>query len=174
MPPKFVSAAGVPIAAVAAVAALNVATAAPAAAAPPQSIGMQCGSANPLFWAPSFTWNINAGSGASEPEGKRGLEPSLLLAGGNDLPYPVSGTSFGPNWYGTQVQLDWHNETTGASGHSTSNQDAWKQNPSIPYNHAFPGVGTVSFTVTIQTGGGWWFVNTQNAVCKGTVSVVPV
>jgi hypothetical protein len=102
------------------------------------------------------------------------LEPSLLLSGGNDLPYPPGGLipSIGPNWYGTQVLVDWTNTTSGESGRSVSDQAAWNQNPGIPINRTFPGTGTVDFTVTVQTGGGWWFINTQNAVCQGTIDVV--
>ncbi|TCN48187.1 hypothetical protein EV641_118111 [Rhodococcus sp. SMB37] len=144
------------------------------ATAAPTSTDMTCTSANPLPWAPSFTWNIRAGSGESIPPGGDVLEPALLLSGGNDLPYPPGGLipSIGPNWYGTQVLVDWTNTTTGESGRSVSDQAAWNQNPGIPINRTFPGTGTVDFTVTVQTGGGWWFINTQNAVCQGTIDVV--
>lgn len=58
------------------------------ATAAPTSTDMTCTSANPLPWAPPFTWNVRAGSGESIPPGGDVLEPSLLLSGGNDLPYP--------------------------------------------------------------------------------------
>lgn len=175
MPRKLVTAVMSPIVAVAvaAVAALSTAGAATAAAAPPSSVTMSCGSANPLFWAPSFTWNLIAVSGASRPDGNSEFQPSLGLAGGNELPYP-QGFSIGTAWYGTQVVIDWHNETTGKSGRAVSDQQALQQNPGIPVNSVTPGVGTVNFTATVQTGAGWWFVNTQNAVCKGSISIVPV
>lgn len=103
------------------------------------------------------------------------LEPAILLSGGNELPTPPGGLipSIGINWYGTRVSVDWHNTTTGATGHSVSDEAAWQQNPGIPINRTWTGTGTVSFTVTVQTGAGWWFVNSQNAVCQGTISVVP-
>ena len=75
--------------------------------------------------------------------------------------------------YGTRVVVDWHNETTGASGSSVSEEEALKGKPGIPVNRTWTGTGTVNFTVTAQTGGGWWFVNTQPAVCQGTIEVVP-
>lgn len=143
--------------------------------APPTSTGLSCSSANPLFWAPSFTWDIRASSGESRRPGADHLEPSLLLSGGNELPAPPSGLipSIGPNWYGTRVLVDWHNATTGQSGHSVSEATAWQQKPGIPINRTWTGTGTVDFTVTVETGAAWHFVNTQNAVCKGTISVVP-
>ncbi|MFE3290496.1 hypothetical protein [Rhodococcus sp. NPDC059234] len=143
--------------------------------APPTSTTMTCSSANPLFWAPSFTWNVNAASGESLRPGGSGLEPAILLSGGNELPAPPGGLlpSIGINWYGTRVLVDWHNTTTGATGHSVSDEAALQQKPGIPINRTWTGTGTVDFTVTVQTGGGWWFVNPQNAVCKGTISVVP-
>lgn len=143
--------------------------------APPISTTMTCSSANPLFWAPSFTWTVNAASGESLRPGGSALEPAILLSGGNELPAPPGGLlpSIGPNWYGTRVSVDWHNLTTGASGHSVSDEAAWQQKPGIPINRTWTGTGTVSFTVTVQTGAGWWFVNPQNAVCQGTISVVP-
>ncbi|GAA4479161.1 hypothetical protein GCM10023094_23880 [Rhodococcus olei] len=142
--------------------------------APPTSTTMTCSSANPLFWAPSFTWNVRADSGESLRPGGTELEPSILLSGGNELPTPPGGLipSIGPNWYGTRVLVDWHNATTGQSGRSTSDEAAWQQKPGIPVNRTWAGTGTVSFTVTVQTGAGWWFVNPQNAVCTGTISVV--
>lgn len=142
--------------------------------APPTSTTMTCSSANPLFWAPSFTWNVQASSGESRPPGGE-LEPSILLSGGNELPVPPGGLipSIGPNWYGTRVLVDWHNTTTGASGHSVSDAAAWQQAPGIPINRTWAGTGTVDVTVTVQTGAGWWFVNPQNAVCTGTLTVVP-
>ncbi|QNG18637.1 hypothetical protein G4H71_00215 [Rhodococcus triatomae] len=143
--------------------------------APPTSTTMTCSSANPLFWAPSFTWTVTASSGESLPPGGAGLEPAILLSGNNELPAPPAGLlpSIGPNWYGTRVLVDWHNSTTGASGSSVSDEAAWQQKPGIPINRTWTGTGTVSFTVTVQTGAGWWFVNPQNAVCQGTISVVP-
>lgn len=145
------------------------------AAAQPSSVGMSCGSANPLPWAPPFTWQIHAASGASQPPGGSALEPSLLLSGNNDLPdppaslFPILTTT--P--YGTRVQVDWHNETTGASGTSVSDEEMLKGKPGIPVNRTFTGVGTVAFTVTVRTGGGWWWLNTQTAVCRGTVAIRP-
>lgn len=143
--------------------------------APPTSTNMTCTSANPLFWAPSFTWNINAASGESLRPGGAALEPAILLSGGNELPAPPPGLlpSFGVNWYGTRVLVDWTNKTTGQSGRSVSDEPALQQKPGIPINRTWTGTGEVDFTVTVQTGGGWWFVNPQNAVCKGTISVVP-
>ncbi|MFD4181994.1 hypothetical protein [Rhodococcus sp. NPDC058514] len=143
--------------------------------APPTSTTMTCGSANPLFWAPSFTWNIRAASGASLRPGASELEPAILLSGGNELPRPPGGLipSIGINWYGTRVLVDWRNETTGATGRSVSDEAALQQTPGIPINRTWTGTGTVSFTVTVETGAGWRFINTQNAVCKGTISVVP-
>jgi hypothetical protein len=139
------------------------------------STTMTCGSANPLPWAPPFTWTVTAGSGESLPPNGDALVPSLLLSGGNELPAPPGGLipSIGPNWYGTQVLVDWHNNTTGESGRSVSDQAAWLQKPGIPINRTFTGVGNVDFTVTVQTGGGWWFLNTQNAVCRGNIDIVP-
>ncbi|MFC4603919.1 hypothetical protein [Rhodococcus kronopolitis] len=136
---------------------------------------MTCTSANPLFWAPPFTWTINAASGASLRPGAADLEPALLLSGGNELPVPPGGLlpSFGLNWYGTRVLVDWKNTTTGASGRSVSDEAAWHQMPGIPINRTWTGTGTVSFTVTTQTGAGFWFVNPQNAVCRGEVTIVP-
>ena len=138
------------------------------------STTMTCGSANPLPWAPAFTWTVTAGSGESLPPNGDALVPSLLLSGGNDLPAPPPGLipSIGPNWYGSRVVVDWNNTTTGQSGRSTSDEAAWQQKPGIPINRTWTGTGTVAFTVTVQTGAGWWFVNPQNAVCKGTISVV--
>lgn len=144
-----------------------------AAQAAPTSTTMTCGSLNPLFWQPSFTWDIRAASGwSAPPDGP--LEPAILLSGGNELPVPPGGLlpSIGVNWYGTQVLVDWHNRTTGQSGRSVSNQEAWQQHPRIPINRTWSGTGTVDITVTVQTGAGWWFVNTQNAVCRGTIDVV--
>ncbi|CAM2888193.1 Secreted protein [Prescottella defluvii] len=143
--------------------------------APPTSTTMTCGSANPLFWAPAFTWTVHAASGESLRPGAAALEPSILLSGGNELPAPPAGLlpSLGPNWYGTRVSVDWHNLTTGASGRSVSEETAWQQKPGIPINRTWTGTGTVSFTVTVETGAGWRFVNPQNAVCQGTISVVP-
>lgn len=143
--------------------------------APPTSTDMTCSSANPLFWASPFTWNIRASSGHSVPPGGSVLEPALLLSGGNELPRPPGGLipSIGVNWYGTQVTVDWRNTTTGASGRSVSDQEAWKQVPGIPVNRTMTGPGAVSFTVTTHTGAGWWFVNPQSAVCQGTISVLP-
>ncbi|MGW0044361.1 hypothetical protein [Rhodococcus sp. NPDC003348] len=140
--------------------------------APPTSTTMTCSSANPLFWAPAFTWNVRAASGAAAPNDGP-LEPAILLSGGNELPIPTS-FEFGVNWYGTRVLVDWHNQTTGASGRSVSDEAALQQYPGIPINRTWTGTGTVDFTVTVQTGGGWWFVNPQNAVCRGTISVVPM
>lgn len=139
------------------------------------STTMTCGSANPLPWAPAFTWTVTAGSGESLPPNGDALVPSLLLSGGNDLPAPPPGLipSIGPNWYGTQVLVDWHNNTTGESGRSVSDPAAWQQQPGIPINRTFTGVGNVDFTVTAQTGAGWWFLNTQNAVCTGNIDIVP-
>lgn len=144
-----------------------------ASAEPPTSTTMTCSSANPLFWAPPFTWTVTAGSGESRPPGGE-LEPALLLSGNNDLPTPPGGLvpSIGPNWYGTRVLVDWHNVTTGHSGQSVSDEEAWKQKPGIPVNRTWTGTGTVDFTVTVQTGAGWWFVNPQNAVCRGSVTIV--
>ncbi|MEV0107533.1 hypothetical protein AB0H42_14465 [Nocardia sp. NPDC050799] len=172
---KFVTAILAPTTAVLAAAALITAGAGTAAAQPAPSTNMTCGSANPLPWAPPFTWQIRAASGASQPPGGTVLEPSLLLSGGNDLPNPPASMFpiFGTTPYGTRVQLDWHNETTGASGTAFSDEEMLKQKPSIPVNRAWPGVGTVSFTVTTQTGAGWWFLNTRSAVCRGTVSILP-
>ncbi|MFD3812016.1 hypothetical protein [Rhodococcus sp. NPDC058639] len=141
-----------------------------AAHAAPTSTTMTCASANPLFWAPPFTWTVTASSGESRPGGVGEFQPSILLSGHNDLPDPTG--SIGPNWYGTQVLVDWHNTTTGQSGRSVSDQEAWKQNPRVPSNRAITGAGTVDFTVTLQTGAGWWFVNSQNAVCQGTIDVI--
>ena len=143
------------------------------AQAAPTSTTMTCSSANPLFWAPPFTWTVTASSGESAPPGGE-LEPALHLFGGNELPVPPGGMipSIGINWYGTQVLVDWHNRNTGESGRSVSDQEAWQQHPRIPVNRSWTGPGTVDFTVTLQTGAGWWFVNTQNAVCKGTIDVV--
>ncbi|ANS30981.1 hypothetical protein ACVH9Z_36030 [Rhodococcus opacus] len=143
--------------------------------APPTSTTMTCSSANPLVWAPPFTWTINAASGESLRPGGSALEPAILLSGGNELPTPPGGLipSIGVNWYGTRVSVDWHNTTTGATGHSVSDEAAWQQKPGIPINRTWTGTGTVAFTVTVQTGAGWWFVNSQNAVCQGTISVVP-
>ncbi|MGW6693849.1 hypothetical protein ACWF62_08740 [Rhodococcus sp. NPDC054953] len=140
----------------------------------PTSTTMTCSSANPLFWAPPFTWTVHAASGESRPPGGE-LEPAILLSGGNELPTPPGGLipSIGPNWYGTRVLVDWRNTTTGASGRSVSDEAAWQQKPGIPINRTWTGVGTVDFTVTVQTGAGWWFVNPQNAVCTGTIAVVP-
>ncbi|MGW5387128.1 hypothetical protein [Nocardia sp. NPDC003963] len=172
---KFVTAVLAPTTAVLAAAALVTAGAGTAAAQPPSSTDMTCGSANPLPWAPPFTWQIRASSGASLPPGGSVLEPSLLLSGGNDLPDPPASLFpiFGTTPYGTRVQVDWHNETTGASGTAFSDEEMLKQKPGIPVNRAWPGVGTVSFTVTARTGGGWWFLNPQAAVCRGTVSIRP-
>lgn len=143
--------------------------------APPTSTTMTCGSANPLFWAPAFTWTVTASSGESLPPGGSALEPAILLSGNNELPAPPGGLipSIGPNWYGTRVLVDWTNTTTGATGHSVSDEAAWLQKPSIPINRTWTGTGAVSFTVTVETGAGWWFVNPQRAVCQGTISVVP-
>ncbi|UYP20164.1 hypothetical protein OED52_06375 [Rhodococcus sp. Z13] len=143
------------------------------ASAAPTSTTMHCSSQNPLFWAPPFTWTVTASSGESRPPGGE-LEPAILLSGGNELPAPPAGLfpSLGLDWYGTQVLVDWHNRTTGESGRSVSDQAAWQQKPGIPVNRTWTGTGTVDFTVTVQTGGGWWFVNTQNAVCQGTIDVV--
>ncbi|MFF0816834.1 hypothetical protein ACFYVR_17020 [Rhodococcus sp. NPDC003318] len=143
--------------------------------APPTSTTMTCGSANPLFWAPRFTWTVTASSGESLPPGGAGLEPAILLSGNNELPAPPGGLipSIGLNWYGSRVLVDWTNTTTGASGHSVSDEAAWQQKPGIPINRTWTGTGAVSFTVTVETGAGWWFVNTQRAVCTGTISVVP-
>ncbi|WP_009475720.1 hypothetical protein [Rhodococcus sp. JVH1] len=143
--------------------------------APPTSTTMTCSSANPLVWAPPFTWTINAASGESLRPGGSALEPAILLSGGNELPTPPGGLipSIGVNWYGTRASVDWHNTTTGATGHSVSDEAAWQQKPGIPINRTWTGTGTVAFTVTVQTGAGWWFVNSQNAVCQGTISVVP-
>ncbi len=146
------------------------------AAAEPTSTGMSCGSANPLPWAPAFTWRIGAASGASRDDVNKPLQPSLLLSGGNELPVPPGGLipSIGINWYGTRVQVDWHNRNTGASGRSFSDEARFTQHPVIPVNRTFTGSGTVDFTVTVSTGAGLWFINTQNAVCRGTISVKPV
>ncbi|MGW0182607.1 hypothetical protein [Nocardia sp. NPDC003345] len=158
-----------------AAAALVTAGAGPATAQPAPSTDMTCGSANPLPWAPPFTWSVRASSGASLPPGGAALEPSLLLSGNNSLPNPPASLFpvFGTTPYGTRVRVDWHNETTGASGSSTSDEETLRQKPGIPVNRTWTGVGTVSFTVTTETGGGWWFVNTQRAVCRGTISVLP-
>lgn len=144
------------------------------ATAQPTSTGMTCTSGNPLFWAPGFTWNIHAGSGESIRPGGDVLEPALLLSGDNDLPAPPSGLlpSIGLNWYGSRVIVDWHNTTTGESGQSISDEANWQQKPGIPINRTHTGVGTVDFTVTAQTGAGWWFLNTQNAVCTGKIAIV--
>jgi hypothetical protein len=143
------------------------------ASAAPTSTTMTCSSANPLFWAPPFTWTVHASSGESRPEGGE-LEPAILLSGDNELPTPPGGLlpSIGINWYGTQVLVDWHNRNTGESGRSVSDQAAWNQKPGIPINRTWTGTGTVDFTVTLQTGAGWWFINPQNAVCQGTIDVV--
>ncbi|MEU5841728.1 hypothetical protein [Rhodococcus sp. NPDC047139] len=143
------------------------------AQAAPTSTTMTCSSANPLFWAPPFTWTVHAASGESAPPDGP-LEPSLLLSGGNELPIPPGGLlpTLGINWYGTQVLVDWHNRNTGQSGRSVSDREALQQHPRIPVNRTWTGTGTVDFTVTLQTGAGWWFVNTQNAVCKGTIDIV--
>ncbi|TJZ75977.1 hypothetical protein FCG67_18310 [Rhodococcus oryzae] len=143
--------------------------------APPTSTTMTCGSLNPLFWAPSFTWTVHASSGESLRPGGSALEPAILLSGGNELPAPPPGLlpSFGVNWYGTRVLVDWTNKTTGATGHSVSDETALQQKPGIPINRTWTGTGAVDFTVTVETGGGWRFINTQKAVCKGTISVVP-
>ncbi|WP_328387229.1 hypothetical protein [Nocardia sp. NBC_00416] len=172
---KFVTAVLAPAAAVLAAAALVTAGAGAAAAQPGAYTDMTCGSANPLPWAPPFTWNIRASSGASLPPGGAALEPSLLLSGGNDLPNPPASLFpiFGATPYGTRVQLDWHNETTGVSGTAFSDEETLKQKPGVPVNRAWTGVGTVAFTVTTRTGGGWWFVNTRTSVCRGVVSVHP-
>ena len=142
---------------------------------PPTSTTMTCASANPLFWAPSFTWTVTASSGESLRPGAAALEPAILLSGGNELPAPPPGLlpSIGPNWYGSRVVVDWNNTTTGQSGRSTSDEAAWQQKPGIPINRTWTGTGAVAFTGTVQTGAGWWFVNPQSAVCKGTISVVP-
>ncbi|MFD1811060.1 hypothetical protein [Rhodococcus gannanensis] len=143
--------------------------------AEPTSTTMTCSSLNPLFWAPAFTWSVNASTGASLPPGGDRLEPSLLLSGNNELPAPPGGLfpALGVNWYGNRVLVDWTNRDTGQSGRSVSDESALLQKPSIPVNRTWTGVGVVDFTVTIQTGGGWWFVNAQNAVCRGTVSILP-
>jgi len=143
--------------------------------AQPTSTTMVCSSLNPLFWAPSFTWTITAASGASLPPGGAALQPSILLSGNNELPAPPSGLfpSIGPNWYGTRLFVDWTNRTTGGTGRSFSDEVAWQQKPSIPINRTWAGTGAVDFTVTVQTGAGWWFVNPQTAVCRGTITVVP-
>ncbi|SEL54528.1 hypothetical protein [Rhodococcus maanshanensis] len=143
--------------------------------APPTSTNMTCGSANPLFWAPSFTWTIRASSGASLRPGADALEPAILLSGGNELPVPPGGLipSIGVNWYGTRVLVDWHNTTTGATGRSVSDETAFQQYPGIPINRTWTGTGAVDFTVTVETGAGLRFINPQKAVCKGTISVVP-
>lgn len=143
--------------------------------AEPSTTTMTCSSNNPLFWAPPFTWTVTASSGASLRPGGAALEPSLLLSGGNELPAPPSGLipSIGPNWYGNRVLVDWTNRDTKESGRSVSDETAWLQKPSIPINRTWTGTGVVDFTVTVQTGGAWWFVNPQNAVCKGTVSILP-
>ncbi|WP_241665705.1 hypothetical protein [Prescottella subtropica] len=143
--------------------------------APPTSTTMTCSSLNPLLWAPSFTWAVTAASGESLPPGGDALQPSVLLSGGNELPVPPGGLipSIGPNWYGTRVLVDWHNRTTGESGRSVSDEAAWNQAPGIPINRTWAGTGTVDVTVTVQTGAGWWWINPQNAVCHGTLTVVP-
>ncbi|WP_280426086.1 hypothetical protein [Nocardia carnea] len=171
---QLVTAALAPATALAAATALLTAGAGTAAAQPPSSTDMTCASANPLAWAPSFTWHIRASSGASRPPGGE-LEPALLLSGGNDLPNPPASLFPIPTTtpYGTQVQVDWHNETTGASGTSVSDEEMLKGKPGIPVNRTWTGVGTVAFTVTARTGGGWWWLNTQTAVCRGTISVLP-
>ncbi|ONM50024.1 hypothetical protein B0T44_14390 [Nocardia donostiensis] len=174
--PRFATAA-VAVFAALVVSAASITSAAPANAqpSPPSSTTMTCGSANPLLWAPPFTWNIRASSGASRPPGGV-LEPAILLGGGTELPglpaslFPI----FGINWYGTRVLVDWHNQTTGTTGHSVSDEAVLRPSPDIPINRTWTGVGTVSFTVTVQTGAGWWFINTQTAVCRGTISVHPV
>lgn len=145
------------------------------ATAEPTSTTMTCSSLNPLFWAPAFTWTVTASSGASLPPGGANLEPSLLLSGNNELPAPPAGLlpALGVNWYGNRVLVDWHNRDTGGSGRSVSEESAWLQKPSIPVNRTWTGVGVVDFTVTVQTGGGWWWINPQNAVCTGTVQIVP-
>lgn len=142
--------------------------------APGTFTDMSCTSANPLFWAPAFTWHVRAGSGESRPDLASDLQPSLLLSGYNDLPTPPSGLfpSIGVNWYGSRVLVDWHNLTTGATGRSVSDEVFLRQSPDIPINRAFTGTGAVAFTVTLQTGAGFWFVNPQNAVCRGQVEVV--
>lgn len=143
--------------------------------APPTWTDMSCSSANPLLWAPPFTWGIRAGTGESLPPGGNALEPALLLSGYTDLPTPPPGLIpfIGPNWYGNRVLVDWRNLSTGASGRSVSEETAWRQNADVPINRTFTGTGTIAFTVTLHTGAGWWFVNPQNAVCQGQISVVP-
>lgn len=145
------------------------------ATAEPTSTTMTCASGNPLFWAPSFTWTVTAASGASLPPGGTALQPSILLSGNNELPAPPGGLipSIGLNWYGTRLFVDWTNRTSGATGRSFSDETAWQQKPGIPINRTWAGTGVVDFTVTVQTGGGWWLVNSQNAVCRGTITVVP-
>ncbi|MCX5042073.1 hypothetical protein OG921_02540 [Aldersonia sp. NBC_00410] len=146
-----------------------------ASAQPPTSTTMTCSSLNPLFWAPSFTWTVTASSGASRPPGGSVLEPSILLSGNNELPVPPGGLfpSIGPNWYGTRLFVDWTNRANGVSGRSFSDEVALQQKPGIPINRTLSGAGTVDFTVTVQTGAGWWLINSQNAVCRGTITVVP-
>ena len=145
-----------------------------ASAAPKTNVGLSCGSANPLAWAPRFTWRINAGSGESLPPGGNVLVPALLLSGDNSLPNPPAGLlpSIGPNWYGTRVVIDWNNTTTKKSGRAVSDTNALVQKPSIPVNRAFTGKGRVNFTATIETGGAFWWLNTQRAVCRGSVDIV--
>ncbi len=145
------------------------------ASAQPTSTTMTCSSLNPLFWAPSFHWTITAASGASLRPGGAALEPSILLSGNNELPAPPGGLipSIGPNWYGTRLSVDWHNRTTGATGRSFSDEVAWQQKPSIPINRTWAGTGPVDFTITVQTGGGWYFINSQTAVCRGAITVLP-
>ncbi len=145
-----------------------------ASAAPKTDVGLSCGSANPLAWAPRFTWRINAGSGEALPPGGSKLVPALLLSGDNSLPNPPAGLlpSIGPNWYGTRVVIDWNNTTTKKSGRAVSDTNALVQKPSIPVNRAFTGKGRVNFTATIETGGAFWWLNTQRAVCRGSVDIV--
>ncbi len=82
------------------------------------STTMTCGSANRCRGR-CIHLDDQAGSGESLPPNGDALVPSLLLSGGNELPAPPPGLfpSIGPpNWYGTQVLVDWHNNTTGESG----------------------------------------------------------
>lgn len=103
-----------------------------------------------------------------------GLLRPQLLSGDNSLPNPPAGLipSIGPNWYGTRVVIDWNNVTTRKSGRAVSETNALLQKPSIPVNRAFTGKGRVAFTATIETGGGVWWLNTQRAVCRGTLDIV--